>query len=114
MVDSIHKNGGSAPLDVIYKYVSKRWGSVRRRDGSIHNPDCKKAVKSALADNTSLFKPDDHNDAHWKVSKSALKVVATARQEQARSEESPRLTDMQVEYHTTLPSPSMDDTSTRG
>ena len=39
MIRAIKENGGAAPVAVIQEYVAKRWGRLRKRDGSRYTYD---------------------------------------------------------------------------
>jgi hypothetical protein len=112
MIEAINKNGGYALLSTVYKYVSKRWGNLRRRDEALQNVDCKTAVKSCLSANgrssSPLFEPDPSREGHWRVTRSGLDLSKAAKEKKERkqqqqqaqkttptSEEQPKLTDMQ-------------------
>jgi len=59
IIEAIAEQNGCAHIDIITEYVSKRWGSVRRRDGSKYASDCRRAVQASLANHPSarpLFK----------------------------------------------------------
>lgn len=52
MMKAIQEHSGSASVDAIYRSVLREWGNVKKRDGSLYNSDCKKAVKASLSYNS--------------------------------------------------------------
>jgi len=76
MIEAICANNGSCNVDTIVNYVSKYWGSIRRRDGSAYGADYKKAVKASLSYNTSphgpTFERDSKLKGNWKITSKAL------------------------------------------
>eukprot|EP01119_Soliformovum_irregulare_P019096 TRINITY_DN5985_c1_g2_i2.p1 TRINITY_DN5985_c1_g2~~TRINITY_DN5985_c1_g2_i2.p1 ORF type:complete len:247 (-),score=24.53 TRINITY_DN5985_c1_g2_i2:413-1153(-) len=66
----LSSEGTSCSFDDIYDYVSKRWSSVRRRDGSNYTTDCRRAIQANLRYNPNhiaLFKKDKKHEGNWTV-----------------------------------------------
>lgn len=61
---------GSASLEEIYQHVSKKWRSIRRRDGSNYTTDCRRAIQANLRHNPHhipLFRRDENRGGFWKI-----------------------------------------------
>jgi len=66
----MNTEGGSASLEEIYQHVSKKWRSIRRRDGSNYTTDCRRAIQANLRHNPHhipLFRRDENRNGFWKI-----------------------------------------------
>jgi len=92
MIEAMVRNGGSTSIENIQKYVGKFWANLRRRDTNLYSTDFKKAVKSTLLSDNSIFKKDPDRENYWTVTKNAMDLFETVKEQVT---EIPRLTGMQ-------------------
>jgi len=92
MIEAIIKNGCVASVDTMQKHVAKFWPGLRKKDSSLPNIDSRKAVRTTLASNNTIFAPDTQREGYWRVTKSALDTFESVKEQVT---DIPRLTGMQ-------------------
>ena len=75
IMQSLAIEGGSGHFDQIYEHVSKKYETIRRRDGTPYTSDCKRAISSSLSNNSSapFFKKENKKgNWYWSLTKKAM------------------------------------------
>eukprot|EP01087_Luapelamoeba_hula_P009168 TRINITY_DN2351_c0_g2_i5.p1 TRINITY_DN2351_c0_g2~~TRINITY_DN2351_c0_g2_i5.p1 ORF type:complete len:753 (+),score=146.13 TRINITY_DN2351_c0_g2_i5:159-2417(+) len=64
----LYGRGSACSFEDILYFVSKKWRTLRRKDGSHYTTKCVRAIQANLRTNptgVSLFKRDPHQDGYW-------------------------------------------------
>jgi len=80
IIQAIDAEGGVASFDQIYDRVSKKFDSIKRRDGTPYTSECRRAIQASLSNNPStrpFFKKETKKGAVlWSLAKRSIEFLA--------------------------------------
>jgi len=80
IIEAIHSEGGVATFEQIYDKVSKKFDSIKRRDGTPYTSECRRAIQASLSNNPSarpFFKKESRKGAVvWSLAKRSIEFLA--------------------------------------
>jgi len=79
IIQAIDAEGGVASFDQIYDRVSKKFDTIKRRDGTPYTSECRRAIQASLSNNPTtrpFFKKESKKGAVlWSLAKRSLEFL---------------------------------------